>query len=64
LNNGAILSGGIERDGMVTKVRASDGTILGTFPILGNSPYMVAFDGGNIWVSNSNSNQTYSVSKM
>lgn len=49
---------------MVTKVRASDGTILGTFPILGNSPYMVAFDGGNIWVSNSNSNQTYSVSKM
>ena len=38
----------------VTKLRASDGTNLGTFPVGGNPPG-VAFDGANIWVTNSNS---------
>src|SRR5579872_3994662 len=37
-------------DGTVTKMQASNGTVLGTFsvPLL---PYGVAFDGTNIWVS-------------
>jgi DNA-binding beta-propeller fold protein YncE len=35
----------------VTKLRASDGTNLGTFPV-GDSPRAVAFDGANIWVVN------------
>jgi DNA-binding beta-propeller fold protein YncE len=34
----------------VTELRASDGTVLGTFPGP-NSPYGVAFDGTYIWVS-------------
>jgi DNA-binding beta-propeller fold protein YncE len=34
----------------VTKLRASDGTILGTFPAGGPSLY-ATFDGANIWVS-------------
>jgi DNA-binding beta-propeller fold protein YncE len=39
----------------VTKVRASDGTLLGTFA-LGAGPVgaaFVVFDGANIWVTNS-----------
>ena len=39
----------------VTKLRASDGTVLGTFP-LGKFPIGVAFDGTNIWVANGESN--------
>jgi DNA-binding beta-propeller fold protein YncE len=39
----------------VTKLRASDGANLGTFPV-GTEPYGVAFDGANIWVANSISN--------
>jgi hypothetical protein len=35
----------------VTEVRASDGKVLGMFPLSGN-PWGVAFDGANIWVSN------------
>jgi DNA-binding beta-propeller fold protein YncE len=38
--------------GTVSKLRASDGTVLGTFTV-GGSPYGVAFDGENIWVSGS-----------
>ena len=34
----------------VTKLRASDGALLGTFT-LGGRPYGVAFDGANIWVA-------------
>src|ERR1041385_572466 len=34
----------------VTKLRASDGTILGTFPAGGPSLY-ATFDGANIWVT-------------
>ena len=33
----------------VTKLRASDGTNLGTFPV-GPWPWGIAFDGANIWV--------------
>jgi DNA-binding beta-propeller fold protein YncE len=36
----------------VTKLRASDGFNLGTFPV-GGSPFGIAFDGANIWVTNS-----------
>jgi DNA-binding beta-propeller fold protein YncE len=43
----------------VTKLRASDGVVLGTFAV-GSSPGDVAFDGANIWVANYLSN---SVSK-
>ena len=39
----------------VTKLRASDGKVLGTFGV-GSSPYGVAFDGANVWVANGNSN--------
>jgi DNA-binding beta-propeller fold protein YncE len=35
----------------VTKLRASDGANLGTFPV-GAVPTGVAFDGANIWVAN------------
>jgi hypothetical protein len=36
----------------VTKLRAGDGANLGAFAV-GNAPGNVAFDGANIWVSNS-----------
>ena len=39
----------------VTKLRVSDGAILGTF-LVGNNPIGVAFDGANIWVANLMSN--------
>ena len=40
----------------VTKLRASDGTVLGTFAVVPYSyPDGVAFDGANIWVTNHNS---------
>jgi hypothetical protein len=35
----------------VSKLRASDGALLGTFAV-GNTPFGVAFDGANIWVAN------------
>ncbi|HTD23719.1 MAG TPA: hypothetical protein VK738_13760 [Terriglobales bacterium] len=38
----------------VSKLRASDGTVLGTFPV-GNGPVSLAFDGANIWVADQNS---------
>jgi DNA-binding beta-propeller fold protein YncE len=44
----------------VSKLRASDGTLLGTFTV-GSTPQGVAFDGANIWVANGNSN---TVSKL
>lgn len=46
--------------GNVTKLRASDGANLGTFPV-GRGPAAIAFDGTSIWVANSNSN---SVTKL
>jgi DNA-binding beta-propeller fold protein YncE len=39
----------------VSKVRASDGTVLGTFNV-GSHPQGLAFDGVNIWVANLFSN--------
>jgi hypothetical protein len=36
-----------EEGSTVTKLRASDGTVLGTFPVAG--PADLAFDGANIW---------------
>jgi hypothetical protein len=39
----------------VSKLRASDGTSLGTFTV-GSGPSGVAFDGANIWVANFGSN--------
>jgi YVTN family beta-propeller protein len=44
----------------VTKLRASDGTVLGTFGV-GTNPSGLAFDGANIWVANHDSN---TVSKL
>jgi hypothetical protein len=38
----------------VTKLRASDGTTLGTFRV--EDPFGMAFDGANIWVANESSN--------
>src|SRR5437762_3655218 len=40
----------------VTKLRASDGANLGTFPVGGLFPEFITFDGANIWVSNNISN--------
>jgi hypothetical protein len=37
-------------DNTVTKLRASDGLTLGTFPV-GRAPFGVAFDGANVWVT-------------
>ena len=42
-------------DDTVTKLRASDGTMLGTFAVA-SDPYAAAFDGANIWVANVSSN--------
>ena len=39
----------------VTKLRASDGSVLGTFAV-GSLPQAVVFDGTNIWVTNFSSN--------
>ena len=39
----------------VTKLRASDGALQGTFNV-GTNPTGVAFDGANIWVANNGSN--------
>jgi hypothetical protein len=44
----------------VTKLRANDGTLLGTFAV-GSNPQWVAFDGANIWVSN---NKSTNVTKL
>src|SRR2546423_10591529 len=38
-------------DNTVTKLRATDGALLGTFPT-GDFPIHLAFDGSNIWVTN------------
>src|SRR6188472_1553643 len=39
------------QDDYVTKLRASDGTILDTFDV-GRGPSGITFDGTNIWVAN------------
>jgi hypothetical protein len=40
---------GNRNDGTATKLRASDGAVLGTFDLHGSGPYGVAFDGTNVW---------------
>jgi len=40
--------------GTVTKLRASDGTTLGTYEV-GDNPWAICFDGANIWVANGGS---------
>ena len=42
-------------DSTVTKLRASDGSPLGTFTA-GTRPVAAAFDGANIWIANQGSN--------
>ncbi len=37
-------------DNSITKLRASDGAVLGIFPVPG-TPYAIAFDGANIWAT-------------
>src|ERR1700693_3725278 len=37
-------------EGTVSKLRASDGKLLGTFTV-GGHPFGVVFDGGNVWVT-------------
>jgi hypothetical protein len=44
----------------ITKLRASDGSILGTYAV-GNAPNDLCFDGASIWVTNSGSD---SVTKL
>jgi DNA-binding beta-propeller fold protein YncE len=44
----------------VTKLAASNGAVLGTFGA-GSGPFGLAFDGANIWVTNTDGN---SVSKL
>jgi DNA-binding beta-propeller fold protein YncE len=39
----------------VTKLRASDGALIGTFPT-GQFPEGAAFDGANVWVVNAGNN--------
>src|SRR5215831_13477997 len=38
-------------DNTVSKMRATDGAVLGTFAV-GKSPWAVTYDGANIWVTN------------
>jgi len=40
-------------DNTVTKLRANDGAVLGTFAV-GQDPDAVVSDGGNVWVANFN----------
>ena len=42
---------GNEGEDTVSKVRASDGTMLGTYTV-GNGPFALVFDGANIWTEN------------
>src|SRR5215469_6128121 len=51
--DGANIWVGNQDGNTVTKLRASDGALLGTFNV-GNTPSSVAFDGVNIWVGNEN----------
>ena len=39
-------------DDTVTKLRASDGSLVGTYNVNANAPDALAFDGANIWVAN------------
>ena len=43
-----------QAQGMLVKLRASDGAVLGSFLVGGTGPYGIAFDGVHIWVANGN----------
>jgi hypothetical protein len=45
-----------EADNTVTKLRASDGTLVGTFSAGGTTPTFLAYDGANTWVSSKGGN--------
>src|SRR4029077_9623273 len=45
-----VTNGGTGSNGSVSKLRASDGKLLGTFAV-GSDPLGIAFDGANIWVA-------------
>jgi outer membrane protein assembly factor BamB len=49
--DGANLWVGCPVENQVVRFRASDGELLGSFPV-GNSPGGLAFDGANVWVAN------------
>jgi YVTN family beta-propeller protein len=44
----------------VTKLRASDGHVLGTFEV-GHGPSGIAFDGQHLWIANNGSNNVVAV---
>jgi DNA-binding beta-propeller fold protein YncE len=46
-----VVNGGDGATGSVSKLRAGDGKVLGTFTV-GNSPTGIAFDGANMWIAN------------
>jgi DNA-binding beta-propeller fold protein YncE len=55
--DGVVFDGGSiwvanETSNNITKIRPSDGAVLGTFPSGGNQPQSLTFDGANIWVTN------------
>jgi len=43
-------------DGTISKLRANDGTLLGTLAV-GSKPYNLAFDGANVWLANHGDNK-------
>ena len=51
-------------DNTVTKLQASDGTVLGTFSSGGGQPNGLTFDGANIWVPSAVSQGNGSVYKL
>ncbi len=42
-----------QADARVSKIRASDGSVLGTFFLGGSNPLGIAFDGTNMWIADS-----------
>src|SRR5262245_6615008 len=48
--DGASIWVAITDSGVVTKLRASDGLLMGIFPVI-NGPFGIAFDGANMWVT-------------
>lgn len=46
---------GVRGPNVVKKIRARDGTVLGTYPV-GGGPLGLAFDGANVWVANFDTN--------
>jgi hypothetical protein len=46
----------------VTKIRSSDGTVLGTYSTGGSVPSGIAFDGAGIWITHSSYNSSTGLS--